>query len=203
MFTLPALNFEFDGLEPYMDQATVEIHYSKHHQGYADKLNAALKEQPELLKAKIEDLLTNLSTVPEEVKNGVRNFGGGYANHNLFWQILKLNPDGTPVGELAEKIKATFGSFEDFKLQFSDKAGGVFGSGWCHLVVNQEKELEIVTTPNQDSPLSLGKVPIMNLDVWEHAYYLKYQNRRADFISAFWSIINWEQVAQNFQSCGK
>lgn len=197
MYILPKLNYSFDALEPYFDQATMVLHYSKHHQTYCDKLNGVLEKYPDLANKPAEDLLRDLANLPEEIKKSVKNFGGGYVNHNLFWSILKPNPQGEeilPIGKLAHKITDDFGSFADFKEKFNNQALTLFGSGWTWLVLNQEGKLEIINTSNQDSPLSQGLRPLLTIDVWEHAYYLKYQNRRADFINAFWSIIDWQAV---------
>ncbi|MBI4919649.1 superoxide dismutase [archaeon] len=188
---LPKLSYEYNALEPYIDEQTMRIHHTKHHQTYVDKLNAALEKFPELQKKSVEDLLKNLNSVPEAGRTAVRNHGGGHHNHSLFWQLLKK--DVALKGEVEKAIKTKFGSFDKFKEDFTNAALGVFGSGWAWLVWNS-KELEIITTPNQESPLSQGKTPLLGLDVWEHAYYLKYQNRRNEFIGAFFNVINWEKV---------
>ncbi|MFA6476433.1 MAG: superoxide dismutase [Candidatus Paceibacterota bacterium] len=202
MYTLPKLNYELDGLEPYIDKETMSLHYGKHHQTYCDKLNGALEKYPELAEKPAEDLLKDLSALPEEIKKAVQNFGGGFVNHNFFWSILAPAKDGKnlPIGTLAQKITEQFGSFTDFKKQLSDKAIGVFGSGWAWLVVNKEGNLEIISTPNQDSPLSIGQKPLITIDVWEHAYYLKYQNRRAEFVEAIWAIFDWAKVEENYKA---
>lgn len=212
MYTLPKLNYELDALEPYLDKETIALHYGKHHQTYCDKLNGALEKYPELSEKPAEDLLKDLNNLSEDIKKAVQNFGGGFVNHNFFWSILasprrSLSEGGKnesgenlPVGELAQKINEQFGSFEEFKKQLSDKAIGVFGSGWAWLVVNKEGNLEIITTPNQDSPLSVGQKPLLTIDVWEHAYYLKYQNRRAEFVSAIWAVFNWSLIEGLFTS---
>lgn len=179
-----------------MDAKTVEIHYSKHHQGYCDKLNVAVGTRPELAGKSAEELVSNLATVPEDIRTAVRNFGGGFVNHNFFWNIL--SPAGqTANGLILTAINRDFGGFDNFKKAFSDSAAKVFGSGWTWLVLNKGK-LEIMNTSNQDSPLSQGKKPLLVIDVWEHAYYILYQNRRADFINAFWNIINWNKVNELF-----
>ena len=196
-YTLPELGYAYDALEPYIDARTMEIHYTKHHQGYTNKLNAAVEKHPELAEKSAEDLLKDLNSVPEDIRTAVRNNGGGYVNHSMFWKLLKK--DVPFEGELAEAIIAKWGDFEKFKDEFSKAAATRFGSGWAWLVLNNG-ELEIMTTANQDSPLSEGKVPIITLDVWEHAYYLKYQNKRPDYISAFFSVINWEQADKNFSA---
>jgi len=181
-----------------MDAKTVEIHHDKHHQTYTDKLNLALDKYPELYKKKAEELLIDLSKVPEEIRTAVKNNGGGYVNHNFFWEILTGDKKNQKFeGKIADEIKKTFGSFDDFKAKFSDAALNRFGSGWAWLVLNKGK-LEIYSTANQDSPLSEGKIPLLTLDVWEHSYYIKYQNKRADFIAAFWNIVNWKKVNELF-----
>lgn len=190
-YQLPALPYEYDALEPYIDAQTMEIHHGKHHQSYVDKLNAALEAHPDLQAQSVEELLKNLENVPEDIRTAVRNHGGGHANHSLFWTLLKK--DVAPAGEVADAIAETFGGMEAFQEQFEKTAAGQFGSGWGWLVVNGGT-LEIMSTPNQDSPLSAGKEPILGVDVWEHAYYLKYQNKRPDYLKAFWSVVNWERV---------
>ena len=197
-FTLPELPYAHDALEPHVDARTMEIHHGKHHAGYVSKLNAALEGHADLQAKSIEALLSDLSALPESVRGGVRNNGGGHANHTLFWQVMSPNGGGAPEGELAEAINAAFGSFDEFKAAFSTAAGTRFGSGWAWLVVNASGALEVTSTPNQDSPISEGKTPILGLDVWEHAYYLNYQNRRPDYVSAFWNVVNWAKVAELF-----
>lgn len=196
--TLPALGYKFNALEPFIDAQTMEIHYSKHHQTYVDKLNAALEKFPELFNTQLSDLLKNLDSVPEDIRTAVRNHGGGHLNHSFFWTLLKVNNGALPGAALADAIIRDFESFEKFKTQFSEAAAGHFGSGWTWLVKNMSGGLKIISTLNQDSPLSAGLTPLLALDVWEHAYYLKYRNKRADYIAAFWNIINWTQVEQNF-----
>ena len=194
---LPDLGYSYDALEPYIDAKTMEVHYSKHHQGYVDKLNAALEGKKDLQKKDVDEILRDLNSIPEEIKTAVINNGGGHSNHRFFWQLLKKN---VPFkGEVAEAIKEKFGSFEMFKKKFSEAATGRFGSGWAWLVLNNG-ELEIISTANQDSPLSAGKIPLLTLDVWEHAYYLKYQNRRPEYVEAFFNVINWEKVNENFKN---
>jgi len=191
MHTLPDFHYAYDALEPYIDTQTMRIHHTKHHQAYIDKLNAALKKYPELKEKSADDLIRELNSVPQDIRTAVRNHGGGHANHSFFWTILKKN---VPVkGKIAEAITAQFGDFDKFKHEFTTAAAGQFGSGWTWLVVDNNN-LEIMTTANQDSPLTLDKTPIMGVDVWEHAYYLKYQNRRPDYLEAFFNIINWEKV---------
>lgn len=193
---LPELGYNYDALEPHIDAQTMELHHDKHHAGYVKKLNAALEGHEELQDKPVEDLIRNLNSVSEEVRTAVRNHGGGHYNHSLFWPLLKK--DVQPSGEVLEAINNTFGSLDDFKEQFKEAALGQFGSGWAWLVVNENKELEIVKTPNQENPLTEGKIPILGIDVWEHAYYLKYQNKRAEYVDNFFNVINWEQVNQNY-----
>jgi superoxide dismutase, Fe-Mn family len=192
---LPKLPYEYNVLEPYMDELTVRIHHDKHHQTYVDKFNTALEPFPELQELSVEELLKDLTRIPEKGIIGIRNNGGGVLNHNQFWEILKKDVPITTTME--EIINADFGSFENFKKQFTDAALNRFGSGWAWLVVNNGK-LNIVSTPNQDTPLSEGKIPILMIDVWEHSYYLKYQNRRAEYVENFFNIINWEAVEKKY-----
>ena len=192
-YTLPALGFEFDALEPFFDAKTMEIHYTKHHQGYVNKLNAALEQEPDVTQP-LEALLKDLTLVPESIRTAVRNNGGGHFNHSFFWPQLKVNNQEGPSGALLDALSDTFGSFEGFKDAFSKAAATRFGSGWAWLIKNNEGALEVISTPNQDTPLASG-TPLLGLDVWEHAYYLNYQNRRPDYISAFFSVVNWEVVA--------
>ncbi|MEK6908856.1 MAG: superoxide dismutase [Nanoarchaeota archaeon] len=197
---LPKLPYAFDALEPYMDAKTVEIHYSKHHQTYCDKLNVALEKHPELFDKTVEELVANLKVIPEDIRNAVRNFGGGFVNHNIFWEVMgPVSKDNHLKGKIIEKINRDFGSFDEFKKQFTEKATTLFGSGYCWLVLSDGK-LEIMTTKDQDSPLSVGKKPVLVIDVWEHSYYLKYQNRRSEFIEAWWNLINWNRVNELFSS---
>ncbi|AKP47816.1 MULTISPECIES: superoxide dismutase SodA [Bacillus] len=198
-FELPKLPYAYDALEPHIDAKTMEIHHTKHHNTYVTKLNDALKGNDELLSKSVEEVISNLDAVPENVRTAVRNNGGGHANHSLFWTILSPNGGGAPSGELADAINQKFGSFEKFKEEFSAAAANRFGSGWAWLVVNNG-ELEVTSTPNQDSPLMEGKTPILGLDVWEHAYYLNYQNRRPDYIQAFWNVVNWDEVAKRYSA---
>ena len=198
MHTLPSLPYAYDALEPYIDARTMEIHHTKHHQGYVDKLNAALEKYPEWQSRSVAELLQQINTVPEDIRVAVRNNGGGHANHTLFWTLLKKDPPSLgEAGGIAEAITSTFGSFEKFKAEVSQAAATRFGSGWAWLVVSGGK-LEIMSTANQDSPLSEGKAPVLGLDVWEHAYYLKYQNRRPEYVEAFFNVINWERVNELF-----
>jgi superoxide dismutase, Fe-Mn family len=196
---LPDLPYSFDALEPHIDARTMEIHHDKHHAGYVKKLNAALEGHPDLQALSLEELLGNLDRVPGDIRTAVRNNGGGHANHSLFWPIMSPNGGGSPSGDLASAIENAFGGFDDFKEKFSDAASGRFGSGWAWLVRNGGG-LEVTSTPNQDSPLMDGKTPILGLDVWEHAYYLKYQNKRPDYIEAWWNVVNWPEVAKRFGS---
>ncbi len=194
--TLPGLAYAYDALEPWIDTKTMEIHYTKHHQAYIDKLNTALEKHPDLADKPIETLLKDLNQVPEDIRMAVRNQGGGFYNHNLFWKMM--TPGGSePIGTIGDAITGTFKSFEDFKTEFVQAATGIFGSGWAWLVKDGD-QIKIVTTPNQDNPLSEGLVPLLGIDVWEHAYYLKYQNRRPDYLSAWWNVVNWPQVEDNF-----
>jgi len=193
-FEKVALPYAKDALAPHIGADTMEVHYEKHHTGYTSKLNAAV-EGTNLASKSIEDILGNLNAVPEDKRTAVRNNGGGFYNHNLFWQVMSPNGGGTPGGDLAAAINNAFGSFNGFKDTFAAAAGGQFGSGWAWLVVNNAK-LEVTSTPNQDNPLSEGKTPILGVDVWEHAYYLNYQNRRADYVQAFFNVINWDKVAE-------
>jgi Fe-Mn family superoxide dismutase len=195
-FELPALPYPHDALEPHVDARTMEIHHSKHHAAYTNNLNAALEGHPALQAQSIEELLRGIDALPQDVQTAVRNNGGGFANHDLFWQTMSPKGGGTPSGALGDAISATFGSFEDFQSQFNDAAAKRFGSGWAWLVVDGEGALHVYSTANQDSPLMSGHVPILGLDVWEHAYYLHYQNRRPDYIKAFWNVVDWGAVAE-------
>lgn len=195
MYKLKPLTYAYDALEPYIDAKTMEIHHSKHHQTYIDKLNKALEEYEELQNKTAEELVKNIDKVPEKIRTIVRNHGGGVINHNFFFDILKK--DAKVNEDILREIEKEFGSFDEFKKMFSESAMGVFGSGWAWLVLNEEGKLEIVKTSNQDSPTSIGKIPLLTIDLWEHAYYLKYQNRRADYVSAFFSVINWDKVNDN------
>ena len=200
--TLPDLPYAYDALEPHIDARTMEIHHGKHHQGYVNNLNAALADQGDLAAEKVEKVLLEINSVPESIRTAVRNNGGGHANHSLFWTIMSPNGGGTPSGDLAGAIDSAFGSFEEFKSSFSTAAGTRFGSGWAWLVRTASGDLQVYSTANQDSPYMQGDTPVMGLDVWEHAYYLNYQNRRPDYVSAFWSVVNWEEVAHNFENAG-
>ncbi len=197
---LPALPYEYDALEPHIDARTMEIHHTKHHGGYVTKLNAALEGHADLEAKDLAGLLADLDAVPETIRTAVRNNGGGHANHSLFWTIMDPDGGGEPAGELAQAITATFGSFAAFTEEFSGAAATRFGSGWAWLVVDAEGALKVYSTPNQDSPLMQGDTPILGLDVWEHAYYLHYQNRRPEYIEAFWNVVDWNRVAANYDA---
>jgi Fe-Mn family superoxide dismutase len=196
-FELPQLPYAYDALEPHIDKETMNIHHTKHHNAYVTNLNVALEGNQELLGKTVEEVIANLEAVPEAVRTAVRNNGGGHANHSLFWQVLSPNGGGAPTGELADAITSKFGSFENFKDEFTKAAMTRFGSGWAWLVVSNG-QIEVTSTPNQDSPIMEGKTPILGLDVWEHAYYLHYQNRRPDYVQAFWNVVNWEEVSKRF-----
>ncbi|MFB1050801.1 superoxide dismutase [Paraliobacillus sp. JSM ZJ581] len=198
-FELPELPYAYDALEPHIDKETMNIHHTKHHNTYVTKLNAALEGHADLQDKSLNTLIADLNSLPESIQTAVRNNGGGHANHSLFWTLLSPNGGGEPSGEVATKISETFGDFDAFKEKFTAAATGRFGSGWAWLIVN-DGELEITSTPNQDSPVMEGKTPILGLDVWEHAYYLKYQNRRPDYISAFWNVVNWDEVEKLYQA---
>jgi superoxide dismutase, Fe-Mn family len=194
-FTLPPLPYPYDALEPHIDKATMELHHDKHHATYVTNLNKALESASDLQSKSIEEILSNnLSAVPEDIKTAVRNNGGGHANHTLFWNLLKPNGGGSPTGEIESLITSKFGGFDKFKEKFNAAATGRFGSGWAWLVKDGSGNFDIVSTANQDSPLMEGKKPILGLDVWEHAYYLKYQNRRPEYIAAWWNVVNWDEV---------
>ena len=195
---LPNLPYAYDALEPHFDKETMNIHHTKHHNTYITNLNAALEGHAELADKSVEELVANLNEVPEALRTAVRNNGGGHANHTFFWTILSPNGGGQPVGELATAIEAKFGSFDAFKEEFAKAGATRFGSGWAWLVVNNG-ELEVTSTPNQDSPLTEGKTPVIGLDVWEHAYYLNYQNRRPDYIGAFWNVVDWNAAEKRYQ----
>jgi Fe-Mn family superoxide dismutase len=196
-FTLPTLPYAYDALEPHFDARTMEIHHTKHHQAYINNANAALEGHPMASKS-VEELLQNLDDVPADKKQALINNAGGHANHSLFWTILAPNAGGDPTGDLLAAINSTFGSFDTFKEKFAAAAATRFGSGWAWLVVTKTGSLEVTSTPNQDSPLMNGQTPILGLDVWEHAYYLNYQNRRPDYVKSFWNVVNWSKVAEYF-----
>ncbi len=200
---LPRLPYAYDALEPHIDARTMEVHHSKHHAGYVAKLNDALEQVEGLDRVPLEELLANLASVPEAIRTAVRNNGGGHANHSLFWPLMSPDGGGEPSGELASAIASTFGSFEAFKKEFSAAAGARFGSGWAWLSVSRFGGLVVHSTANQDNPVMEGLKPVMGLDVWEHAYYLKYQNRRPDYIGAWWNVVNWKQAEANYQAAKK
>lgn len=195
-YTLPQLEYAYDALEPHLDQKTMEIHHSKHHQAYVDNLNAALKDHQALHTKTLEEIIENLEMLPDVIKTAVRNHGGGHFNHSLFWKILAPGGENHPAGELLEQIEKAFGTFDIFKEKFSAAAKTVFGSGWAWLCLDKENKMVIVPTPNQDCPLTKGLRPFLCLDVWEHAYYLKFQNRRPDYITTWWNVINWTVVTE-------
>lgn len=200
MFTLPELNYSYDALEPYIDAVTMETHYSKHHQAYVSNLNAALEKYPELSTRTIEDLLIHLSNLPADVQTAVRNNGGGHYNHTFFWGLMNKDGAKEPTGELKNRIDVIWGDFESFKAKFKAAALSRFGSGWVWLVINPKGVLEITSTPNQDSPITEGNHPILGLDVWEHAYYLKYTNKRADYVDQWWQVVNWSKVSELYKA---
>jgi Fe-Mn family superoxide dismutase len=202
-FTLPALPYPLDALEPHIDAKTMEIHHGKHHNAYITNLNKALADQSGLAKKTVEYLVKHLGEVPEAIRTTVRNNAGGHLNHTLFWQMMKKGGGGAPKGELAKAIDKKFGNLDGFKTQFTEAATKVFGSGWAWLTLDDDKKLRIESTPNQDTPLSADRIPLLGLDVWEHAYYLKYQNRRPDYISAFYNVINWDLVSERFAKYAK
>ncbi len=201
-FELPKLPYAYDALEPYIDARTMEIHHSKHHAGYTKKLNAALEKHPELFEKSIEELVGNPDSIPEDIRTAVRNNGGGYYNHAIFWTVMGPNGGGAPSGALAQAIEAAFGGFDAFKQTFSNAAATRFGSGWAWLGL-KNGALEVISMPNQDAPLLAGLTPILGIDVWEHAYYLKYQNRRGDYIANWWNVVNWDEVARRFEAASK
>jgi Fe-Mn family superoxide dismutase len=200
-YELPKLPYAYDALEPYIDARTMEIHYTKHHQAYVNKLNEALDKHPEIADKPLNELLVNLDAVPEDIRTAVRNHGGGHANHSFFWTIMGAQGAGVgkePEGKIADAIVTAFGDVAKFKEEFTKAAAGVFGSGWAWLVIGADGKLAITSTPNQDSPLMRGQKPVLGLDVWEHAYYLKYQNKRPDYIDAWWNVVNWSSVNEKF-----
>ncbi len=201
-FQLPPLPYDYDALEPHIDEETMHLHHDKHHQGYVNNLNAAIEKHPELSDMSAEDLLRNLDKVPEDIRTAVRNNGGGHVNHTMFWEIMTPN-GGEPSGAIADAIAQEFGSLDEFKQQFNDAGAKRFGSGWAWLVRKSDGKLAVISTANQDSPLSDGHYPIMGNDVWEHAYYLKYQNRRPEYLSAWWNVVNWDEVNKRYQQAGK
>jgi Fe-Mn family superoxide dismutase len=198
-YELPALPYDYNALEPYIDEATMKIHHTKHHQAYITNVNDALKKHPEMPAVSVEDLVSNLAGVPEDIRTAVRNNGGGHANHSLFWTVMGKNAGGEPTGDLAAAITSTFGSFAAFKEKFEAAAKTRFGSGWAWLSYDKKAgTVSVESTANQDSPLSEGRTPLVGLDVWEHAYYLHYQNRRPDYVAAFWNVVDWSKVAARY-----
>jgi Fe-Mn family superoxide dismutase len=198
-YELPQLPYAYDALEPHIDKETMNIHHTKHHNAYVTNLNNALAGHDDLLSKSVEELIANLDAVPESARTAVRNNGGGHANHSLFWELLSATGGGNPSGKLAEAIDAKFGSFDAFKEEFAKAATTRFGSGWAWLSLNNG-ELELTSTPNQDSPIMEGNTPLLGLDVWEHAYYLNYQNRRPEYIAAFWNVVNWDEVSKRYEA---
>jgi Fe-Mn family superoxide dismutase len=199
-YELPPLPYPFDALEPHIDAKTMEIHHDKHHQAYITNANNALKDYPELAAKPVDELIAKLSAVPEAIRGPVRNNAGGHSNHSFFWKILGPNAGGAPKGKLAEAINSTFGGFDQFKEKIQAAGAARFGSGWAWLIVNVEGKLEVISTPNQDSPIMDGLKPVFGVDVWEHAYYLKYQNRRPDYLKAVWAVVNWDVVGQYYDA---
>ncbi|MEK6936652.1 MAG: superoxide dismutase [Nanoarchaeota archaeon] len=195
-YVLEPLPYAYNALEPYFDEQTMKLHHDKHHQTYVDKLNTALQNFPDLQNKKVEDLLKDLNSIPETIRTAVRNHGGGHFNHSFWWPMLKK--DVQVSGDVLKAINSSFGNFDEFKKKFTDSALGLFGSGWTWLVLNNGK-LEIMNTANQDCPISLGKKPVLGVDVWEHAYYVKFFNRRADYLGAFWSVVNWDKVNEHYR----
>jgi Fe-Mn family superoxide dismutase len=198
--TLPELPYAFEALEPHIDARTMEIHHGKHHNAYVTNLNNALEKHPEWFEFSVDDLCRKIDEVPEAIRTAVRNNGGGHFNHSFFWPLMGPGKGGRPVGELAKAIDAAFGSFDKFKEQFSAAAGTRFGSGWAWLSLDAQGKLVVHSTPNQDNPLMEGRKPVLGLDVWEHAYYLHYQNRRPDYVQAWWNVVNWDQAEKNYQA---
>jgi len=201
--TLPELGYGYDALEPYIDARTMEIHHQKHHAAYINNLNAAFEKHPDLAGRPVEEILRNLDTVPESIQTAVRNNGGGHANHSLFWRLMSPRGGGEPDGRIMSALTDSFGSFDAFKEMFESAAMKRFGSGWAWLSVQQDGSLFITSTANQDSPLSSGNTPILGIDVWEHAYYLQYQNRRAEYVSNWWNVVNWQEVSRIFEKVGE
>jgi Fe-Mn family superoxide dismutase len=202
-FSLPPLPYPADALEPHIDKMTMEIHHDRHHKTYVDNLNKALESAPDLQNKSIEDILRGIKSVPANIQTAVRNNGGGHANHSMFWEIMGPNAGGSPSGDLGQAINSTFGGFDQFKAKIKENALGQFGSGWSWLVVGGDGKLQAVKSPNQDSPYMDGQTPILGIDVWEHAYYLKYQNKRPDYVDAWWNVVNWNTVAQRFAKVKK
>ena len=202
-YTLPPLPYAFDALEPHIDARTMEIHHDKHHAAYVNNLNNALKDHPELAAKPVNELIADLASVPEAIRTAVRNNGGGHSNHTFFWEIMGQGKGGVPVGSLGEAITKTFGSYDEFRSKFEAAGVGRFGSGFVWLIVNKQGQLEIISLPNQDSPYMDGNKPVIANDVWEHAYYLHYQNRRPDYLKAWWNVVDWDHAEQNYQTALK
>jgi len=198
-YEVPPLPYDYTALEPHIDEQTMHLHHDKHHQAYVTNLNAAIEKHPELGSKSPEELIKNLDSIPEDIRAAVRNNGGGHVNHSMFWQIMGPNGGGAPTGALADAITGAFGSFDAFKTQFNDAGVKRFGSGWAWLVKSSDGKLQIVSTANQDNPMSEGHTPILGNDVWEHAYYLKYQNRRPEYLAAWWNTVNWAEVGKRFE----
>jgi superoxide dismutase, Fe-Mn family len=197
-YELPPLPYDYSALEPYIDTQTMQLHHDKHHQTYVTNVNNALQGHDQLASLSVDDLLRNISQVPDSIRTAVQNSGGGHSNHSMFWQIMKPNGGGEPTGDLASAIQQAFGSFDAFKTAFNDAGTKRFGSGWAWLVLDSSGKLQVISTANQDSPLMSGMYPVMGNDVWEHAYYLKYQNRRPEYLNAWWNVVNWDEVAHRF-----
>jgi Fe-Mn family superoxide dismutase len=197
-YELPLLPYDYNALEPYIDEETMHLHHDKHHQAYVNNLNAALQGQSQFENMSIDELIRSLNSVPDNIRTAVRNNGGGHINHSMFWQIMKPNGGGEPTGDLASAISSTFGSFDQFKAAFNDAGAKRFGSGWAWLVIGSDGKLAVTSTANQDSPLIDGLYPVMGNDVWEHAYYLKYQNRRPEYLAAWWNVVNWDEISKRF-----
>ncbi len=200
---LPPLPYGYDALEPHIDKQTMTLHHDKHHAAYVNNLNAALEKHPELGSKSAEDLIRDLSAVPEDIRTTVRNNGGGHVNHSMFWKIMKPGGGGEPKGQLADLLRQSFGDFESFKKQFNEAGTKQFGSGWVWLIRARDGKLQVTSTANQDNPMSQGSFPVMGNDVWEHAYYLKYQNRRPEYLAAWWNVVNWDEVQKRFESAGR
>ena len=198
-FEVPPLPYEYNALEPYIDTQTMQLHHDKHHAAYVNNLNNALQNQSQLASWTVEDLVQRINEVPESIRTAVRNNAGGHTNHSMFWQIMKPNGGGEPTGELGSAIQQAFGSFDQFKAAFNDAGVKRFGSGWTWLVLDRSGKLQVISTANQDSPLMDGMFPVMGNDVWEHAYYLKYQNRRPDYLAAWWNVVNWDEIVHRYQ----
>ena len=198
-FEVPPLPYDYNALEPYIDTQTMQLHHDKHHAAYVNNLNNALQNQSQLASWTVEDLVQRINEVPEGIRTAVRNNAGGHINHSMFWQIMKPNGGGDPTGELGSAIQQAFGSFDQFKAAFNDAGVKRFGSGWTWLVLNRSGKLQVISTANQDSPMMDGMFPVMGNDVWEHAYYLKYQNRRPDYLAAWWNVVNWDEITHRYQ----